>query len=130
MTRGERNCNPLNIRKDGRTVWEGQTEKQTDPDFVQFTGPEYGFRAGVRILRQYQRQGVNTLRGAISHWAPPAENATDSYIADVCADCAVDPDDVVVFDDIMFNLLKAICLHENGEIIYSDAQIQMGIELA
>ena len=35
MTRGERNQNPLNIRRSEKTRWLGQAKRQCDREFVQ-----------------------------------------------------------------------------------------------
>lgn len=129
LPRGIRNNNPGNIRH-GNTVWSGQAEHQEDPDFVQFISPEFGIRAIVKIMHSYARIGVNTINGVIHRWAPPNENDTGAYIAAVCQECAIGPDEKVVLDMIMPTLVKAIVRHENGQQPYSDAQIQAGIALA
>jgi hypothetical protein len=130
MTRGEANNNPGNIRHVAGTVWEGQTAIQTDESFVTFTDPIYGIRAIARIMRSYERQGIDTLGEAIDRWAPPNENNSQAYVADVCARCAIAQDSIVSFDTIMPALVAAIIWHENGQMIYSDAQISQGISLA
>lgn len=130
MTRGERLNNPGNIRHVPGITWVGQAELQPDESFVCFTDPVYGIRAIVRILRAYKRQGLVTLSEAIDRWAPPNENNSHAYVADVCTQCKVGPDDAVDFDEIMPQLVSAIIRHENGQVIYSAQQIQQGIALA
>lgn len=83
MTRGIRNCNPLNIRRT-KDVWQGLRPVQTDPDFCQFVKNSYGFRAGFVILNKYMKRGWTTVAQIIEHWAPPTENHTQSYISAVC----------------------------------------------
>lgn len=81
-TRGQRNKNPLNIRR-GQANWLGQDKNPTqrDPEFYQFKTASYGYRAGAKILRTYQRKyGLTTLAGLISRWAPQNENNTRGYI--------------------------------------------------
>ena len=56
MTRGLRNCNPLNIRRVAGTEWKGQRAEQTDRHFVQFERIEWGLRAAFCILRTYARR--------------------------------------------------------------------------
>jgi len=130
MTRGEKNCNPGNIRHVPSVTWVGQAPQQTDEAFVQFSDPVYGIRAIVRIMRAYKRQGLETLGEAIDRWAPPNENNSRAYVNDVCASCGKQSDQPVDFDEIMPELVKAIIRHENGEVIYTDDQIAKGIALA
>jgi len=103
---------------------------QEDPAFVQFTSPEYGIRAIVKIMRSYKRLGIDTIRRVILRWAPPSENNTDSYIAAVCAECSVGPDDIVDLDQVLPLLIRAIIWHECGVQPYTDTQINQGIALA
>lgn len=126
--RGLRCNNPGNIRHGAD--WLGLAPQQTDESFCQFTDPVYGIRAIVRILRSYERQGINTLTGAISRWSPPSENDTAAYIAAVAKDCGIAPDQPVSLDAIMPALVRAIIQHENGQQPYTDDQIERGIALA
>ncbi|MGF1758759.1 hypothetical protein L4D76_12610 [Photobacterium sagamiensis] len=50
-----------------------------DSAFEEFTHVKYGFRAGARILRSYQRRGINTIHDIIHTFAPSHENETDYY---------------------------------------------------
>jgi hypothetical protein len=85
MTRGQRNNNPLNIRRIPGVTWKGQSPEQTDKAFVQFRSMEWGLRAAFCILRTYARKyKANRIRDIISRWAPPSENDTDRYIKNVC----------------------------------------------
>ena len=85
MTRGELNCNPLNIRRVAGTTWKGQRAEQTDHAFVQFRTIEWGIRAAFVLLRTYStKYHVNCIRDIISRWAPPSENDTEAYIRSVC----------------------------------------------
>lgn len=129
IPRGIRNFNPGNIRRDG-TPWLGTADEQTDPDFVTFIDPEHGIRAMVKILQRYKSYGIDTIHQAISRWAPNTENDTQAYIAAVCKECSVGPDDKVDLDAIMPTLLKAIIQHENGQQPYTDQTINAGISLA
>jgi len=130
MTRGERNNNPGNIRHVPGVDWVGQAATQADDAFVRFTDPIYGIRAITRIMKSYERQGIETVADVIDRWAPPNENNSEAYVTDVCNRCGVQPDDRVDFVAIMPNLIKAIIHHENGENIYTDEQINQGIALA
>ena len=87
MSRGIRNNNPLNIRRSGDR-WDGARAEQTDPSFVQFETPAYGYRAAWKVLQSYytrfcHRSQPFTVRSIISRWAPPTENDTEAYIMNV-----------------------------------------------
>lgn len=81
LARGIRNNNPLNIIH-SKAEWQGQSPKQTDPNFVQFQSMEYGIRAAVRLLRAYNRRGVVTVADIVKRWCP--DDTANSYIANVC----------------------------------------------
>ena len=85
MSRGIRNCNPLNIRRVAGTAWKGQRAEQTDREFVQFESMEWGTRAAFCLLRTYERKyHQNCIADIITRWAPPSENQTGQYISNVC----------------------------------------------
>lgn len=130
MTRGEANANPGNIRTVAGTTWLGQAPQQNDDTFVQFMTPSYGIRAIVRIMRSYERKGIDTIQEAIDRWSPPNENNSAAYVSDVCQRCDMPPDEVLSLESIMPQLVEAIIWHENGECIYSPDLISQGIELA
>ena len=82
--RGWRNNNPLNIEYNPRNKWRGQTG--SDGRFAIFASREYGYRAALVILRNYQRRyHLLTLTEIIARWCPPGElgNNTRRYIATV-----------------------------------------------
>ena len=101
MTRGERNNNPLNIRRSDKTRWLGQTRRQHDKEFVQFQSLLFGFRAAFRILRTYIKlHHLTTLHDIIYRWAPPEDgNCTDSYIAIVSERSQVKPYEQLSFEN-------------------------------
>ena len=84
MTRGLRNNNPLNIRRNN-TKWQGLSVTQTDKSFFQFKTMAYGYRAAFKTLQTYifnkydtDKDGTaNELEDVIMRWAPPCENNTD-----------------------------------------------------
>lgn len=132
MTRGLINNNPGNIRHSSQT-WVGQATEQHDPDFVTFKSAAYGIRALVKTLLTYQTaHGCKTIRQMIARWAPPNENDTAAYIADVSTRCGVSPDQTVDAHnpEIMTPLVKAIIRHENGSQPYPDSTIAQGLSLA
>ena len=86
MTRGLRNCNPLNIRRVAGTHWKGEIMAPVeDRQFCQFTTLEHGIRAAYQILDTYRRKyHAVCIEDIISRWAPPSENDTEAYIRSVC----------------------------------------------
>ena len=89
MTLGERNNNPLNIRKVPGTHWKGELPSIQGGDgggsFVRFETIEFGLRAAFVLLRTYStKYHANCIRDIISRWAPPSENDTEQYIKNVC----------------------------------------------
>lgn len=131
--RGIRNNNPGNIR--WGDDWRGLVPDalRTDKSFCQFTKPEYGIRAMIVILRNYQRKhGLNTVTDIINRWAPPVENNTLAYINSVAKFVGVKPDQVInVMDSrVMIPLLEAIITHENGVQPYGFDVFVKAIDLA
>lgn len=134
IPRGVRNNNPLNIRRSD-IDWLGLADEQTDPDFFQFISPEYGIRAGARILKTYQRESVTTLQDAITRWAPPSDNnPTQTYIKNVCAACAVGAYDTIDLSALLPKLIPAMIQQEeglnSGQPWYTPQVINYGISLA
>lgn len=131
MTRGERLNNPCCIRRSENTHWLGASDIQADPDFVTFRGPEWGLRAAIRILDSYQREGVMTIRAAISRWSPSGDgNPTDVYVQNVADACGVHPDDPILLSQYRVAIVKAIVTQECGRWPYTDELLQQAIELA
>jgi hypothetical protein len=133
--RGIRNNNPGNIRRDS-TQWQGLAPSQSDPSFWQFVSMDYGVRAIGKIVQTYQdRYGLNTVRGIISRWAPPSENDTGAYVANVAYGMGVDPDDVIDVRDAatLAGLVRGIVTQENGAgpgLLVTDAAIGSGVDMA
>jgi hypothetical protein len=82
IPRGIRNNNPLNIRRNG-DHFQGEVVPGSDREFKQFTTMAYGYRAAFVVLGTYLAQGRNTIEKIIRAWAPPTENNTEAYIANV-----------------------------------------------
>lgn len=72
LPRGLRNCNPFNIRRHPANDWLGEVQplKVTDQEFEQFIALKYGFRAGVKLLCNYFRKGINTPYKIAQRFAP------------------------------------------------------------
>ena len=129
LPRGIRNNNPGNIRHNKANAWMGQSDLQTDPDFVQFTNPQYGVRALGRILTTYSNAParLNTVRDLIGRWAPSTENNTANYIKAVSRELAVDPQQVIDVREYLPRLASAIIRHENGQQPYSPTDLQQWV---
>ncbi|MBS9436619.1 structural protein [Photorhabdus noenieputensis] len=132
MSRGIRNNNPGNIR--WGDDWQGLVpeSQRNDKSFCQFVSPEYGIRAMIKILHNYNRKyGLKTVKGIISRWAPHNENNTDAYINHVCKNTEVTCDQVVdVFNKVfMTKLIKSVITMENGSQPYSNAVIDKAFSL-
>ena len=117
MTRGERNHNPLNIRRNDRTRWLGQCPRQRDREFVQFEADLFGYRAAFRILRTYMTlHGLHTLHDILHRWAPPEDgNNTRSYIETVSERSHVRPLEQLHFEDeaVMVAIVTAMAWVES-----------------
>ena len=74
-----RNNNPGAIMKDGK--------------LATFSSLDEGIKATDNLLKTYGDQGINTIAGIISKWAPPSDNnPTPAYIAQVAQTMGVKPD--------------------------------------
>ena len=88
MNRGQRNNNPLNIRR-SRSRWLGRREIVTDKEFEEFTTMAYGYRAAWKLMDTYrlrlrQEDKSFTLENIIHRWAPPEDgNDTSAYVRTV-----------------------------------------------
>jgi len=130
--RGIRNNNPGNIRRTS-DQWQGMRVIQTDRSFVQFTKPEYGFRAMARILKNYERRGLLSVRDIISTYAPTTDNKTEMYIDFVATQLNTPSDTPLNLEEKLLPLIKAITIFENGPLyagFYDDQTITTGIALA
>lgn len=134
-TRGERNCNPFNIRESSNdgTHWYGERATDDDKSFEEFIEPIAGIRAGCKIFLTYQRKyNLMTVRQLITRFAPPVENNTGAYVAAVANGCHVDEDELINLSDLemLRRFAYAVIRHENGRVIYDATTITKGVELA
>ncbi|QIA64703.1 structural protein [Vibrio astriarenae] len=114
--RGVRNNNPLNIRI-GNNDWQGKASTSNDDEFETFTHSKYGFRAGAKILQNYQTQyGLYTLAEMINRFAPPNENNTKNYAAFVAGEIGVDVNQRVDMQDrhLLARTVHAMSIMEVG----------------
>ena len=130
-TRGEENNNPGNIRKDS-TIFQGEVPGK-DTSFKTFATSVMGIRAIAKILLTYfDRYGLNTIAQIISRWAPSNENNTVAYIDDVAHRSGFGSEDALDLGEPanLVKLVSAIIWHENGEMVYTEQQIEDGVEAA
>lgn len=142
-TRGERNNNPCNLDYVPSIPWQGQlgveiltpaeTAAGIAPRFGRFDTAINGIRAPIRQLVVYQtKYGCRVLGDFIARWAPPEENDTVAYTADVAqwtgiaADAPVDMTDQAIAGVVIRGMIR----QENGRCIYDDATIAAAIAAA
>jgi hypothetical protein len=133
LPRGLRNNNPGNIRRNPANRWQGAAVPQSDNAFVQFVDMVSGVRALALVLKNYERQGLDTVRKIISRWAPPTENDTGSYVRSISRALGVDPDARIDVQAQLPKLVRAIARHENGpaaDLFVTDADITEGVRRA
>lgn len=134
--RGVRNNNPGNIDRRAQ-VWQGEDRSPAalarEKRFCVFETPQAGFRALARTLLTYQNQhGLRTVREMISRWAPPKENDTEAYIAQVAREVGVGSREIVSLSKQvpLQRMVTAIARHENGGLFWDEAVIEAGVRQA
>lgn len=119
-TRGERNCNPLNIKKTS-IKWQGKIEG-SDPIFESFKDCYYGYRAAFICLYKHYRNGSNTVSLLINKWAPSSENQTCNYVEFVSSRVSLAPDQPFCWSySKVYLIMCYMCEFENGKLIEGKA---------
>lgn len=133
-TRGERNCNPGNLRYNPRINWYGlATPPQDEGGYCVFVSPGLGLRALCRDLYiANTHDGLKSVAEMVHHFAPPSENNTQAYIQDVSDRLGIYPDAALDLSDPgkLQTFAHAVILHENGRCIYPDTLIAAAVEQA
>lgn len=118
--RGYRNNNPGNIRHNPQNNWNGMTGQDAE-GFCKFSDRKYGYRAMVRILKNYQLKHSNpsyiTLAEKIGRWAPESDNNnTSGYIEFVSALTGIDPNASIGVNNAaqLCTMVYAMAIVENG----------------
>jgi hypothetical protein len=127
VSRNVRNNNPGNVDRTS-IAWQGMSALQTDPRFIVFTAPQWGFRCMSRILLGHFREGLTSVHALINEWAPPSENNTSAYVTEVAEDMHVGIDETLSLPAQLLPMLKAIAKHEGG-CPWADSVVQLGIDL-
>lgn len=112
-TRGFRNNNPGNLRYIASNPFNGQVGNDGG-NYGVYDTLQNGVRALGKQLDNYVNAGHTTITGIISKWAPPSENNTLAYIADVSARMNISPDNTIAWPGEKPELVDAIIQHENG----------------
>jgi hypothetical protein len=127
--RGIRNNNPGNI--EAGIGWKG--EVGTDGRFAIFATPAHGIRAlALNAVNSQRIHGNDTVSELIDRWAPPTENNTAAYAAQVAKALGVNPDDPVDLSNpaTLAKFTAAVIQHENGQQPYSETDIVAGVDAA
>ena len=130
-TLGERNNNPLNIRRVSGQHWQGEALPQRgsgEGAFCKFESVEWGLRAAFILLRTYRNKyKAVCIRDIITRWAPPNENDTDAYIKNVCKLTGFGGNERLTENEWP-RLVQAMALIESGMHLSSEL-IAKGFEL-
>ncbi|ENG5503825.1 hypothetical protein ACT4JQ_004702 [Yersinia enterocolitica] len=106
--RPDRNFNPLNLKTKGNAGMDSG-------GFAKYTDEDSGWKAArEQLSRYYTRDKLDTIDGIISKWAPPSENDTKSYIAQVSKAMGVGSNDKLDLSDpsVMSSLSAQMAKHE------------------
>lgn len=117
MTRGLRNNNPGNIRRNYANNWRGLASVQSDTQFCQFISIEYGIRALYKLLcTYYNKYGCRSVYDFISRYAPPSENSTTQYVKFVADFIGISPFDLYFTPIRIKKLIAPICFMESNYV--------------
>lgn len=134
--RGIRNNNPGNLNFAGQA---GALRENGKGRFAAFNTPEEGIGAmskqldlhfnGTSAKAKEAGRPLRSVKDIVEAWAPPNENNTAKYIADVAKQLGVSPTANLNLKDPATKtaLMKAIVVKENGGNPYTDAQYAAGI---
>ncbi len=139
---GVRNNNPLNMRPDRRSKWQGLASPPTmkvkgQGSYLVFADPTYGWRAAAVNLIGYQdRYKIRTIRKICARWAPPDDNNHPaSYAASVAETTGLGLDetlDLHSWEHIRPVLMAMAKVELGADPLkwYSQAQIDKGLVMA
>jgi hypothetical protein len=119
--RGIRNRSPGNLRHSPAIAWQGELAPDAD-GYCRFDSDLNGIRAAaLDILTKWRRDGLRTVRAILARYAPPAENPTANYVANVAAALAVKPDDPLDLSAAgsLALFVKAVIRQECGAVPYT-----------
>lgn len=121
--------NPANMKQTG-IPWQGMIP--CSGAFVCFSSLAYGYRAMFKDLWQdYHHDGYTTIRQLITDLAPPSENNTAQYIANVSSWIGKGADQQLTWDwTTMRAMARAITRMEHGVQNPPEEAIRAGWEMA
>lgn len=144
QTRGYLNNNPGNMDR-GEPPWNGeirdvamcqndmQRMEMTHGRFCVFERAVMGIRAMAKnLLAYHDRLSCDTIREYIERWAPPNENNTEAYVAQVASRLACSPDEPIEIRDpkVMEAIIDGIIRVECAGMPYEGNEIAEGVALA
>ena len=105
-----RHNNPGNLRA-------APTAVGVSRGFAVFSSALEGFVAMGGLLQRYASRGIDTVASIISKWAPPSENNTGAYIAQIARALGVDPNTHLNLRDpgVLSQIMAAIAHVESGK---------------
>lgn len=127
---GVRNHNPLNIRKGNN--WKGEVEPDHNRNYEAFESDQYGFRAGARILKSYNKRGLNTLEKIIGVFAPHGDNNDPDHYANMVSKWTGIPKTAAIDvnnADQLATVLQAMARMEVG-VKYDYSVVLTGVQMA
>lgn len=122
VPRGIRNNNPGNLR-----AW-GDTPRING--YAHFGTPAAGLAAMVENLQAQQSvHGLDTIAGIIGKWAPPSENNTAAYIADIVKQTGFGANQHLDLTDkkTVAPLVSGIIKHEGNSTGYSKDMVDQAV---
>lgn len=100
-TRATRNNNPGNVKASSWTKQQPGYVGQDSGGFAIFDSVENGAKAQQALLRNYGRQGRNTIATIVPKWAPASDNNNvQAYVSAVSRATGIDPNKPLTDADI------------------------------
>jgi len=119
--RGIRNNNPGNLKISssnwlGKMPEDERIENFNETVFETFYSFDYGYRAMLKLIQNYYKQGYTTLRQIINRYAPKSENDSGAYINFVSNKTGISPDEDLQLPnkETLFIVTKYMVWMENG----------------
>ena len=110
-----------------------QRMEMTHGRFCVFERAVMGIRAMAKnLLAYHDRLSCDTIREYIERWAPPNENNTEAYVAQVASRLACSPDEPIEIRDpkVMEAIIDGIIRVECAGMPYEGNEIAEGVALA
>lgn len=141
LTRGQRNHNPFNLRFYPNIPWAGLAAPAEDDGgycvFVPYADEGnidyWGLRAGFRDLYvKWAQDNLRTIAEIVPKFAPPSENQTTIYEADVAkwTGWAVNAELTLGLPDDLLKFGKAFLRQEDGSVPYDDKHLLIAVTSA